>query len=321
MSLSKLISSVLIVVAAGSTFGVGVAMAQPPAVPAASAPASGSARLAPPRSGRENIARLQRIITVDMKEWRLEDAIKHLSTETEAVFEPVWKSSSQDGLDPDMLISFSAKGLDGLTVLERVLEKASAEALTSDEKATWQVAGYGAVQIGPRKALNRSRRVAVYDVSDLLFEVPVYDDVPVIDLAQVLQSSGGGKGGGGGGTGGIFGPGNGGGGDRRLLDERRKRREELVDELKRLLMSLAEKDQWEENGGSGGTMTVYQGNIIVDAPDYMHRAVAGYAWWPAARPAAPQGRRYVSLSGDVEAAKVIGLTPFTENGGAPGTSR
>lgn len=320
MTLSKPISSVLVAVAAGSTLGFGVAMAQPPAAPAAATP--GSSQLAPPKTGRENLARLQKTISVDMKEWKLEDVIKHLNTETEAVFEPIWKSGSDDGLDPEMLITFSAKGLDGLTVLEKVLEKASGDAFTSDEKATWQVTSYGAIQIGPRKILNRSRRTEVYDVSDLLFEVPVYDDVPVIDLAQVLQSSSGGQGGGGGGGSGtsIFGNGNGngGGGNQKRQDERRQRRQELVDELKRLLTSLAEKDQWEENGGSGGTMTVYQGNIIIDAPDYMHRAVAGYAWWPTVKNAAVKGRRYVSLSGNVEAAKVIGLTPFTENGNAGG---
>ncbi|HYD00576.1 MAG TPA: hypothetical protein VEB22_05065, partial [Phycisphaerales bacterium] len=226
------------------------------------------------------------------------------------------------GLDPEMLVTFSGKNLDALTVLEKVLEKVSGEAITSDERSTWQVTTYGTIQIGPRRVLNRSKRTEVYDVSDLLFEVPVYDDVPEIDLAQVLQSSGGGRGGGGGGSGNsIFQNGQRGGGNQQRQQERRTRRQELVDELKRLLTSLAEKDQWEDNGGSGGTMTVYQGNIIVEAPDYMHRAIAGYAWWPVAKSAPAKGRRYVSLSGNVEAAKVIGLTPFTETGAAPGGTR
>jgi hypothetical protein len=319
MTFSKQISSALMVLAAGSSIGLTAAMAQPPATPAT--PTPGSSQLPTPKTGRENLARLQKTITVDMKEWKLEDAIKHLTTETEAYFEPVWKSGNEEGLDPEMLITFSAKGLDGVTVLEKILEKASGEAITSDEKATWQVTNYGAIQIGPRKALNKSKRTEVYDVSDLLFEVPVYDDVPTIDLAQVLQSSSGGRGGGGGGGGqSIFGQGNSGNGagNQKRQEERRTRRQELVDELKRLLTSLAEKDQWEDNGGSGGTMTVYQGNIIIDAPDYMHRAVAGYAWWPTVKSSAVKGRRYVSLSGNVEAAKVIGLTPFQESGNAGG---
>ncbi|MFT3686120.1 MAG: hypothetical protein QM783_14565 [Phycisphaerales bacterium] len=320
MTFSKQISSALMVLAAGSSIGLTAALAQPPAAPAAATP--GSSALPTPKTGRENLARLQKVISVDMKEWKLEEVIKHLTTETEAYFEPVWKSGSEEGLDPEMLITFSAKGLDGVTVLEKVLEKASGEAIVSDEKATWQITSYGAIQIGPRKILNKSKRTEVYDVSDLLFEVPVYDDVPVIDLAQVLQNSGGGQGGGGGQSGNIFGQGGqNGAGNQQRQEERRRRRQELVDELKRLLTSLAEKDQWEDNGGSGGTMTIYQGNIIVDAPDYMHRAVAGYAWWPSAKSSAAKGRRYVSLSGNVEAAKVIGLTPFQENGNAGGNPR
>jgi hypothetical protein len=304
----------MVVLAVGSSVCFGAAFWQPPATDTA-----GAGQLAKPRTARENVARLNRSISVDFKEWKLQDVIQHLSTETGAVFEPVWKSASEDGLDADMLISFSGKELDGVTVLERVLEKASGEAITSDEKATWQMTSYGAIQIGPRKALNKSKRVEVYDVSDLLFEVPVYDDVPVIDLAQVLQSSGGR---GGGNQGSVFGEGGSrGGGDRKRQEDRTKRREQLAEELKRLITSLAEKDQWEDNGGAGGSVRVYQGNIIVDAPDYMHRALAGYAWWPTAKPAETKTRRYVSLSGNVEAAKVIGLTPFQESGSAGGTSR
>ncbi|MBY0308049.1 MAG: hypothetical protein K2Q09_04830 [Phycisphaerales bacterium] len=317
MTLNR-ITCAMLAVAAGSGIGIATALAQPPATPA---PAAGAAngQLAPAKSGRENLARLQKTISVDMKEWKLEDAIKHLANETEATIDPVWKSGSDDGLDPEVLVTFSAKGLDGVTVLEKLLERASGDAITSDDKATWQVTSYGTLQIGPRKVLNRSRRVEVYDVSDMLFEVPVYDDVPMIDLAQVLRSSGGGRGSGGGGGGGqsIFGNGGGNrnGGNQQRQEERKRRRVELADELKRLLTSLAEKDQWEDNGGNGGSMTVYQGNIIVDAPDYMHRAVAGYAWWPSAKQTQVKGRRYVSMSGNVEAAKVIGLTPFQEAGG------
>ncbi|MFT3686121.1 MAG: hypothetical protein QM783_14570 [Phycisphaerales bacterium] len=186
MLLSKRITSAMIVLAVGTSVCLGAAIAQPPATGPQSA-----GQLAKPRTARENVARLHRVISVDFKEWRLRDVVQHLSTETGAVLEPVWKNTSEDGLDPDMLITFSAKGLDGVTVLERVLEKASGEALTSDDKVTWQMTSYGAIEFGPRKALNRSKRVEVYDVSDLLFEVPVYDDVPTIDLAQVLQNSGG----------------------------------------------------------------------------------------------------------------------------------
>lgn len=315
--------SVVLAVAAGTTIGiVAVAIAQP-ATDTSAPPSKGE--LAPPKGAKENLERLQKIITIDIKEWKLEEVIRHISTETEAKFEPVWKSGTVDGLDPELLITFSAKGVDALTVLEKVLEKASGDAITSDEKATWQMTTYGLIEIGPRKVLNKTKRTQVYDVSDLLVEVPVYDDVPVIDLAQVLQSSGGGKGGGGGGGGGksIFGNGGGrgGGGNQQRQQERRERRERLVEELKRILTTLAEKDQWEDGGGSGGTMTVYQGNVIIDAPDYMHRAVAGYAWWPSLKTRPTKTRRYDSSSNNTEAAKVLGLTPATEDKAVPGETR
>ena len=320
MTLSKMTTALLTMTAGTGIALTTAALAQPPATPAP----AGSSQMAPAKTGRENLTRLQKVISVDMKEMKLEDAIRHLTNESEASLDPMWKTGSEDGLDPEILITFTAKGLDTLSVLEKVLEKASGDAITSDEKATWQISSYGTVQIGPRKALNKSRRTEIYDVSDLLFEVPVYDDVPTIDLAQVLQSSGGGQGGGGGGGGrSIFGQNGGqnGGGNQQRQEQRRQRRVDLVTELKTLITSLAEKDQWEDNGGSGGTMTVYQGNLIVDAPDYMHRAIAGYTWWPAAKPQTTKARRYVTMSGNVEAAKVIGLTPFQETGAAVGGGR
>ncbi len=158
MTLSKQITSTLLAVAAGSAIGLTTgALAQPAAGTAAPA---ATGQLAAPKTARENLARLQKTITVEMKEWKLEDVIKFLYNETEAHFEVIWRSGNEDGLDPEMLITFTAKGLDALTVLEQILVKASGDALTSDEKATWQMNSYGAVQIGPRKALNKHKRNA-----------------------------------------------------------------------------------------------------------------------------------------------------------------
>lgn len=309
MDLTKRIGTLMIYLAAGAAIGT---TAQLLAEPDATKPVTPAVPTAP-QSARDNIARLQKSITVDFNESKLEDVMKFMSDNTGAQFEPIWKVGSEDGLDKEMLITLSVKGLDALTVLEKIMDKASGDALNSDEKVNWQVTPYGAVQVGLRKTLNRHRRVEVYDVSDLLFEVPVYDEVPEINLDQVLQS-GGGRGGGGGGQSPFGGGGGGRGGNQQRQTERRQRRQELADELKRLVTSLAEKDQWEDNGGTGGTITVYQGNIIVDAPDYMHRALVGYSWWPTNKQSASKGRRYVSVSQNLGISQLIGMQPFTETG-------
>ena len=318
MDLKQRLSTTMICLAAGGALGVGAQLLAQPAnggsSATAAAPANTGVQVAP-QTARENMIRLQKSISVDFNESKLEDVIKFMSDNTGTQFEPMWKSSNEEGLDKEMLVTLSVKNLDALTVLDKILDKASGDALQSDEKATWQVAPYGAIQIGPRKALNRFKRVEAYDVSDMLFEVPVYDDVPEIDLQQVLQSSGG-RGGGGGGRS-PFSGGQGRGGNQQRQQERRQRREELANELKRLITSLAEKDQWEDNGGTGGTITVYQGNIIVDAPDYMHRSLVGYTWWPSSKAGQSNtGKRYVTMSSRLEAAQLINMEPFQENGGA-----
>ena len=47
-----------------------------------------------------------------------------------------------------------------------------------------------------------------------------------------------------------------------------------------LIIQFVEPDQWRDNGGDGGSITFYQGALLVRAPDYMHRQLVGYSFWP-----------------------------------------
>ena len=76
MTLSKQITSALLAVTAGSGIGLTTALAQPPAAPAT----AGASQLAPAKTGRENLTRLQKVITVDMKEWKLEEFVATMRT-------------------------------------------------------------------------------------------------------------------------------------------------------------------------------------------------------------------------------------------------
>jgi hypothetical protein len=76
-----------------------------------------------------------------------------------------------------------------------------------------------------------------------------------------------------------------------------------------IITQLVEPDQWVDNGGSGGTIRYYNGTLIVNAPDYMHRGIDGYPYWPsnATTSSVANGRRYVSLTTDAGLARVIGF--------------
>ena len=56
----------------------------------------------------------------------------------------------------------------------------------------------------------------------------------------------------------------------------------------------------------GGTR---RGTLIIKAPDYMHRQLVGYPYWPRGRQVstAANGRRYVSLNMETGVSKVDGF--------------
>ena len=58
----------------------------------------------------------------------------------------------------------------------------------------WQFTDYGSIECGPKARLNENSRVELYDVSDLLYLVPDFDNAPEFDLQSAIQQ--GGQGGG-----------------------------------------------------------------------------------------------------------------------------
>jgi hypothetical protein len=249
---------------------------------------------------RDTLTRLMRRMSVDFNEKRLEDVVSFIKDFANADIETMWMDDKHpEGLDKDRVISVKVDNVTVLSLLEKVLEKAAPDA---GGEATWQMSDSGTFQMGPRERLNKSRRVQIYDINDLLMDVPDYRDVPQIDLQQALQASQGG----------------GGGGQSPFRDqqqqedrqERDQRKQEQADELATLIRDLVEPDQWIENGGSGGSIKFYKGTLIVNAPDYIHRGINGYRYWPATKTIAmkdQKGRRYVTLGVDTGISTVDGF--------------
>ena len=268
----------------------GQALAQDDAKPAAPAAAAAPAVPSSGNPARDNMVKMQKLVSFDFNESRLEDVIAYITKETGVNFEVLWGSGGE-GLDKEATITLSVKDMDALTALEKIFETLSSGGFSSTDASTWQFTAYGAMQIGPKKLLNKYKRVEVYDVNDLLFEIPVYDDVPQIDL-QALQ--GGGQGGSG------RSPFTGGQGNRNTQrgEQREQRRRTRISEIQNLITKTVEADQWALQGGEGGQIEIYEGHFVVLAPDYLHRALVGYSWWPRSSTGNTRQRRYVSLNAD-----------------------
>ncbi|MCA9273409.1 MAG: hypothetical protein KDA31_10215 [Phycisphaerales bacterium] len=262
------------------------------------------------KAKRQNLALMLRPISVNFEDQRLEDVMTFIQDFTGAELDIHYADDRKpEGLDKDALIKVNAKEMSALRLLELVLEQASRDTF---EENTWQMTKWGSIECGPKSLLNRRQRVVIYDIADLLLELPDYQDAPEIDLQNVLQSSGGGGSG--------QSPFN---GDQNDEDEERdldERRNEVID----LIQAIVETEQWADNGGDGGTIQVFQNTLVIKAPDYIHRQIDGYRWWPsqATKIAGAGTRRYVSFNLDTGIGTVDGFAqqpvPAVVGGGTGG---
>jgi hypothetical protein len=242
---------------------------------------------------RDALLSMGRPITINFQDQRLEDVIDFIGEMSGARIEPMWIDDRHpDGLDKDELITLQVQDVPLLTLLERVLEQAQSDF----SENTWQLTKTGEIQAGPKERLNKYKRVEIYDINDLLLILPNYDEVPDLDLQSVLQSN------------------QGGGGQSPFRDDQQQdldlpTKQERAEEVEDLVLALVEPEQWLDNGGNGGSLRYWQGTLIVNAPDYMHRAMNGYPYWPAAATTAHlvNGRRWVSLDVDTGISKIEGF--------------
>jgi hypothetical protein len=280
----------VLIAAAGAmcAAGVPVASAQGLNSSAATAPS-------PTQLKRDTIAKMQRQMPdVNFEEYRLEDVMNFIGEITGADIEPLWIDDvAVDGLDPDSLITLKAKRLSALRLLELVLEKAETGSAAYSGGYTWQMTEWGTLECGPKELLARRMRLEIYPITDLLWEIPDYDEAPEIDLQTVLQSS---QGGGGGGS-----PFN----DNQQDDLDRTTLEERSEGLIEIIEALVEPESWLSGGGTA-SIRYFQGSLLVRAPDYVHRNLGGYSWWPSSQTSSRvvKGRRYVSIGVDTGISQV-----------------
>jgi hypothetical protein len=293
------IRTALVLAACGGALAlVSAAAAQPAGTPPATSTPAPSATPTFRSTGdarRDTLVRMSKHITLEVTDQKLEDVITFIRDFTGADIDTAWQgeNGSTPGLDKERKITISIKNRPAMDAVEAVLAKAKPE--FGSENA-WQLTPQGSLQIGPKEALNKEKRVVVYDIHDLLFTINTYTDVPEIDLNSVLQQSQGG-----------------GGGTSPFRDQNRnqnqntKTRDERTKEIVDLITTLIEPDQWRDNGGEGGSVTAYNGTLLVNAPDYMHRQINGYPFWSSYNVTKVNGHRYVALNMDTGISKVNGF--------------
>ncbi|MGH7131659.1 MAG: hypothetical protein ACREJO_06920 [Phycisphaerales bacterium] len=220
------------------------------AAPRAAEPVKPAVAAAPARTG------WNAPVTAEFRDAPLHTVMGYLGEAAGASIDVLWKTDKQDGWDREHLVTLSLKDGTVMEAIERVVRTMNAEGMDS----SWQVTAAGVMQVGTKDRLDQFKRLEVYDVNDLLFAMPMFDQAPEIDLQQVLSGSGAPF---------TF-------GRREARHDAPKTREDRGEELVQVVTSLVEGERWGTGGGSSGTIRYYQGTLIVNAPGYMHRGLAGW---------------------------------------------
>ncbi len=258
-----------------------------------------AAQLTPPhpQSQREVISRLSQIVNVSWHNAPLTDVFAQLEQTSGLTIIPMWLQPRESqpapvaaspakasggatdadakppavpqppieqriGLRPDVRITVRAERVTLRHAIELALLKADAQATTPTIGSTWQLGAANTLQVGPRERLDRFVRLDTYDVTDLLLVIRDfrYDGPKFIREAPTSAF-----------------PSHAGFEDTRSADAR-------AESLRQLIMDTCEPASWIELGGESATIRYDRGSksMVVRAPDYVHRAIDGYRWDPAA---------------------------------------
>ena len=157
------------------------------------------------------------------------------------------KPAGSAGIDPAITINLEIKDMRSLEVLEIVLRQASD---VSQNDCRWQTTPSG-IEVGPKSRLLRPSAMErrVYMVADLGFKVADFQPPP-------LQS---------GGTGGGTAP----------PPFTPSQQDARYQKLKSLIQATVETDVWAEPSGGPCTIAIFNNTMIVIAPDFVHRSIAG----------------------------------------------
>lgn len=184
----------------------------------------------------------------------LEDVLNFIETVTNLNVDVDWGSLADIGVEPDTLVTLNLQPLPARVVLDRVLEKVSPDAFS---RAGWAV-NDGVLVVASEEALRKNTFIVIYDVQDLLFQVPSFREVPDLDLGSIQEG--------------------GGGGQQQQVDTEAGAaltRAELLQRIIEIIQQNVDADGWRDNGGDTGAIQELNGNLIVTNTAKNHRQISG----------------------------------------------
>ena len=239
-------------------------------------------------ANRQAMAAMNKAVSVNFNNNQLDQVFSYMNQVSGVEFYPDWKALDAIGVRPEDTISLTLENVPAEVALKRVIEQLGDET----ERPDFAVED-GVVVVSSNEQLRKKTITIVYDIRDLLFEVPYFDNAPDFNLSSALSQGnqqggqGGGQGGGGGGFGGGgggggFGGGGGGGGagggggviGDPGEDPERKSREDLIKQITDIIQEQIDPEGWSPVGETG-SIAELNGNLIVTNTARNHRDIEG----------------------------------------------
>lgn len=196
-------------------------------------------------------------LPIELNNNAFEDVVSFISNTARVDIDVDWDSLADIGVDPDTPVTLRLRNATLETVLDRVVARVSDRTLP----AGWAVQD-GIITIASDEVLRRNTVLEIYDIRDLLFVIPRFDDAPEFDLSSALQSS---QGGGGGSS-----PFQSGGNQQDDLPF-----EDRVNEIVNLIQTTVDPNGWVDSGGDTSSISQLNGNFVITTTPRNHRAIIG----------------------------------------------
>lgn len=202
----------------------------------------------------------ERRIPADFKDIPLENALAYIQKTTGVNMDINWAALERVGIEKETAISMNIPDATAETIMERMIEKISPD---KSSAAAWAVDN-GILTVSSEQQINSRTVTEIYDVRDLLVEIPNFTNAPDFDLASVLKSDAASSG-----SAPFVASGNSSGLEHRTTPEQRTK--EVID----IITNTVAHDTWQENGGEVGFVQQFQGALVVTTTPRVHKSIDG----------------------------------------------
>lgn len=202
---------------------------------------------------------------VKFNESPLESVVGFLQAVTLLNIDIDWASLESLSVAREKPVTLNLTNVPIKTILDKVCEKVS-PGTDITQRVGWAV-NDGVLTIAAEEALRKNTQLVIYDIRDLLIEVPQYTNTPQFDLSQVLSSSS---------------QGGGGGGQSPFQNQTQNQNQDLgrnrdgrIDQIIQLIQENVDSEGWKDMGGTTGSIQRLDGSLIIVNTAKNHQAING----------------------------------------------